>query len=81
LEEPEHLSLEERRREEQRAVTEAGGGVSEGFEESEKELIEHASHGDSGPDPSNLAGEPESFRGDEGGDADHEQSSEDSDDE
>ena len=27
-------------------VTEAGGGVSEGFEESERALIEHASHGD-----------------------------------
>jgi hypothetical protein len=81
VEEEDHLSLEERRREEQRPVTEAGGGESEGFEEAEKELIEHASHGDSGPDPSNLAGEPESFRGDEGGDADHERSSEDSDDE
>jgi hypothetical protein len=30
----------------QRPVTEAGGGVSEGFEEAERELIEHASHGD-----------------------------------
>jgi hypothetical protein len=27
-------------------VTEGGGGVSEGFEESERALIEHASHGD-----------------------------------
>jgi hypothetical protein len=27
-------------------ITEAGGGVSEGFEESEQALIEHASHGD-----------------------------------
>ena len=27
-------------------VTEAGGGVAEGFEESERALIEHASHGD-----------------------------------
>lgn len=27
-------------------VTEAGGGVSEGFEEAERELIERASHGD-----------------------------------
>ena len=27
-------------------VTEAGGGVSEGFEESERALIEHASHAD-----------------------------------
>jgi hypothetical protein len=38
--------LEARRREEQRAVTEAGGGVSEGFELAEDDLIEHASHGD-----------------------------------
>jgi len=30
----------------QRAVIEAGGGVSEGFEETERALIEHASHGD-----------------------------------
>ncbi len=29
-----------------RAVREAGGGESEGFEEAERELIEHASHGD-----------------------------------
>jgi hypothetical protein len=27
-------------------VTEAGGGVAEGFEESERALINHASHGD-----------------------------------
>jgi hypothetical protein len=27
-------------------ITEAGGGVSEGFEESERALIDHASHGD-----------------------------------
>jgi hypothetical protein len=77
VEEEDHLSLEERRREEQRAVTEGGGGEAEGFEEAEKELIEHASHGDSGPDPSNLAGEPENYRGDEGGEADHEATSED----
>jgi len=30
------------------AVNEAGGGESEGFELAEEELIEHASHGDSG---------------------------------
>jgi hypothetical protein len=35
-----------RRREERRAVDEAGGGASEGFELAEQELIEHASHGD-----------------------------------
>jgi hypothetical protein len=37
--------LIERRREERRAVEEAGGGVSEGFEQSEAELIDHAEHG------------------------------------
>ncbi len=30
----------------QRAVIEAGGGVSEGFEQAELALIDHASHGD-----------------------------------
>ncbi|HEY1712939.1 MAG TPA: hypothetical protein VGG07_08550 [Solirubrobacteraceae bacterium] len=30
----------------QEPVREAGGGEAEGFEESERELIEHASHGD-----------------------------------
>jgi hypothetical protein len=38
--------LEARRREEWRAVEEAGGGVSEGFELAEDDLVEHASHGD-----------------------------------
>jgi hypothetical protein len=38
--------LELRRREARRAVEEAGGGESEGFELAERELIEHASHGD-----------------------------------
>jgi hypothetical protein len=38
--------LQVRRREERRAVDEAGGGESEGFELAEHELIEHASHGD-----------------------------------
>jgi hypothetical protein len=69
-------SREQRHEEEQRAVREAGGGEAEGFELAEEELIEHASHGDSGPDPSDLAGEPEAYRGDEGGEADHEHSSE-----
>jgi hypothetical protein len=72
----EHDSLEERRAEEQRPLTEAGEGVAEGFEESEAELIEHASHGDSGPDPSHLAGRPEEDSDAEYGEADHEESSE-----
>jgi hypothetical protein len=38
--------LAKRRAEERRAVEEAGGGESEGFELAESELIEHASHGD-----------------------------------
>jgi hypothetical protein len=40
------FDLERRRREERRAVDEAGGGESEGFELAEEELIEHSSHGD-----------------------------------
>ena len=73
------LSSEERHAEEQRAVSEGGGGEAEGFELAEEELIEHASHGDPGPDPSNLAGEPEEFAGGEYGEADHERSSEEED--
>jgi hypothetical protein len=41
-------------------VEEAGGGESEGFEESERELIEHAEHGDPSPDPREDAFPPES---------------------
>jgi hypothetical protein len=41
-----NLELEMRRREERRAVDEAGGGESEGFELAEQDLIERASHGD-----------------------------------
>jgi hypothetical protein len=33
----------------QRPVSEAGGGESEGFEQTEAALIEHASHGDQRP--------------------------------
>jgi hypothetical protein len=39
-------NLETRRHEERRAVEEAGGGVPDGFELAEDDLIEHASHGD-----------------------------------
>lgn len=35
-----------RHREERRAVEEAGGGESEGFELAEQDLIDHASHAD-----------------------------------
>jgi hypothetical protein len=75
----EPLSEEERHREEMRAVNEAGGGEAEGFELAEQELIEHATHGDGGPDPSHLAGEPEEYAGGEYGEADHERSSEEED--
>jgi hypothetical protein len=40
------FDLAERRHKERLAVEEAGGGQSEGFELSEQELIQHASHGD-----------------------------------
>jgi hypothetical protein len=74
----EHESLEERREEEQRPLREAGQGEAEGFEEAEAELIEHASHGHSGPDPSNLGGEPEDPAAAEVeyGEPDHEESAE-----
>ena len=72
----EYEDRERRHQEEMRAVREGGGGEAEGFEQAEEELIEHASHGDPGPDPSHLAGRPEDYRGDEGGEADHEHSSE-----
>lgn len=48
--------------EEERPLAEAGEGYAEGFEDAERELIEHASHGDPAPDPSELAGEPEEDR-------------------
>jgi hypothetical protein len=40
------LDLEDRRRKERMPVEEGGGGQAEGFELSEQELIDHASHGD-----------------------------------
>ena len=73
------MTMEDRERrheEELRPLREAGQGEAEGFEESEAELIEHASHGDSGPDPSHLAGLPEERTDAEYGEADHEESSE-----
>jgi hypothetical protein len=72
------MGSEDRREEEMRPLREAGQGEAEGFEEAERELIEHASHGDQGPDPSQLAGEPEDPESAETtyGDADHERSSE-----
>jgi hypothetical protein len=60
-------------------VTEAGGGVAEGFEESERALIEHASHGDQQSAHAILHDqgsreEPDDAR--EDAEADHERSSE-----
>ncbi len=40
------LDRAERHRQERRAVDEGGGGESEGFELTEQDLIDHASHGD-----------------------------------
>jgi hypothetical protein len=54
-------------------VEEAGGGESEGFEEAERELIEHAEHGDPGPDPSTDAFPPEEESEAEYGEADEEE--------
>jgi hypothetical protein len=48
----------------ERPLVEAGEGSQEGFEEAERELIEHASHGDEAPSPESLAGEPEADRAD-----------------
>lgn len=43
----------------QRPLREAGEGEAEGFELAEEELVEYASHADHGPDPTNMAAEPE----------------------
>jgi hypothetical protein len=62
-----------------RPVSEAGGGEAEGFEESERALIEHASHGDDQSAHAILhdqGAEEESNIGRQDGEADHERSSE-----
>ncbi len=53
----------DKRDEARRPVEEAGGGEAEGFEQAERDLIEHASHGDDGRDPSRDAFTPESEAG------------------
>jgi hypothetical protein len=62
----------------ERPLAEAGEGEAEGFEQSEQDLIEHASHGDPAPDPSAddqlVRGAPEDEE--EYGAADHSHSSE-----
>jgi hypothetical protein len=45
--------------EEERPLREAGQGEAEGFEVAEEDLIEHASHGDDGPEPTHMAGREE----------------------
>ena len=60
----------------ERATAEHGGGVAEGFEQSERELVEHASHGDPAPDPESLASDEAAHPEPEHGDADHVRSSE-----
>lgn len=61
----------------QRPVDEGGGGVAEGFELAEEELVNHAEHRDSGGNPKYDRPTPEPD-GDIGtyGEADHEESSE-----
>ncbi len=63
-----------------RPVIEGGGGESEGFEEAEEALIEHASHGDQQSAHAVIhdAGQPEDGASAdvEDGEADHERSSE-----
>jgi hypothetical protein len=62
----------------ERPVIEAGGGDAEGFEQSEEQLVEHASHGDSQSAHAILhdQGAPETGPGALEGEADHERSSE-----
>jgi hypothetical protein len=42
-----------------RPLYESGQGEAEGFEQAERELQEHAEHGDPAPDPSEVAFTPE----------------------
>ncbi len=61
---------------EMRAVYEGGGGVAEGFEQAEADLVENAQHGDGRGDPLSDAFRPEAesdLAGAEYGEADEEQ--------
>lgn len=63
----------------QRPLDEAGQGEAEGFEQAERELIEHASHGDQHAARQAMEDAPggsEDELAEEGGEADHERSSE-----
>jgi hypothetical protein len=60
-------------------VREGGGGEAEGFEQAERELIEHASHGDEHAARKVIEDAPDESDDDraaEGGEADEERSSE-----
>jgi hypothetical protein len=59
---PKERTMNERD-EARRPVEEAGGGEAEGFELAERELIEHASHGEDRRDPSTDAFPPEAEAG------------------
>ena len=62
-----------------RPLVEAGQGEAEGFEQAEAELIEHASHGDQHAARQAIEDAPQASEDDlaqEGGEADHEHSSE-----
>jgi len=65
-----------------RPVIEGGGGEAEGFEQAEEALVEHATHGDQQSAHAILHDQGRQEPGDveEGGEADHERSSERSDD-
>jgi len=62
----------ERHKEERRPVEEAGGGVSEGFEQAEEELRKQAEHDDPGTSPENDEFPEEESPGGEYGEADEE---------
>ena len=53
-----------------RPLEEAGEGEAEGFELAERDLEEHATHGDPGVDPTTHAGRPERAERREYGEAD-----------
>ena len=55
----ESRDLEQRRKQERAPVEEAGGGVSEGFEQAEAQLERNASHEDAGGSPTQDAFTPE----------------------
>ncbi len=60
----------------QRPLAEGGEGVAEGFELAEDELVQAAEHGDSRANPLFNAFPAEETTSAEGGEADHEESSE-----